>query len=164
MGNRPVVKVWTSFLNPRDGAIGLVAIAAYWSLIVSQSWNAQSFLYFAIYSTVQVVLCLLSRWQLTINFASGAIISTSGIWPFVKTRTFRTDQVSCVQISSRNGVYQIILILKDHTEVPASKSMWWRILQKSAQSIAKQGGWESRDISSGVNSIFRFMDKPRRVR
>ena len=166
-GDPRVRKIWTSYWNPALGALTLFVVAAIGIATLRDADKGgaiASLQAWAWFNLALIPFHLLARWRLVVNFDSGEVVSTAGIWPFVRMRTTTVNQIDTVLLDSQGSRdYRLWLITKDGQKFAAGYSARWKSLVKIAHSMAALGNWRFDDASNGMNTAIRFVKKPKRT-
>lgn len=166
LGNPRVMKIWTSYWNPISGLFVLLLLITWCAVIVRQeaSLHVSPFNVWFWVSLVLAPFQLLGRWRLVVNFDSGDVVSTSGFWPFVRTRTRKVDQIGVVLLDSKESrEYRLWLVTHDDEKIAAGRSPRWKSLVRRGRLMAELGKWRFEDASNGIGAAIRFVKKPKRT-
>ncbi len=164
LGNPRIKKSWTSNYNPVSAIGYIIGVAAYCFIcwLVEGNRGLGSTQTYAASSLILCCISLLARRQFMVNFDSGEIISTSGIWPFIRTERSTVNQISRVEMDAKGfGGYQLWLVKTDGHRIPAGVSTWKKI-NGLGRSIAELGQWPFEDFSNRESTKYQFTNKPKR--
>lgn len=147
----------TSNFNWRNGALALFVAAGFFGLRqVEHSHRIGSLILAAIPAALSIP-CFLARYTLMIDVGPGHVRSTSGFWPFVRTRYERVTDFCQLEITIHGGGrrlhYTLWLIGAQRRRISLADRRSWPKLNDVAQELAAVIGWPITDLTNGRNSL-----------